>query len=492
MQRIPVLIEKFRQLGEPQKTEVWMGLSATAFILLLLLTALIITIADPSKIVIEAETLNWYPAGSPTIFNDNSATDGRVVTLKNVGAGTLSRVTNSIQTLTVRANGIGCDGSPTMQVTLDGKLIAIQNVSSGWKDYTYHADTPTGNQNIVISFVNAYSSHSCKRILGLDKITLHTVAKLSPATQISRFPGKASNSASPSPSSSASSSSAPSSANPSPSKSTSSSPPKPSSSSSAHPSSPSSQPSPSHSPSSSPNPSTPPSGPQPTGTGGTWTLKFDDEFSGASLDRSKWANCWNAPNCNKVNNTTSSPSNVAVTGGNLVLTLSSSDSGAAVTTDNHGGASTGYTFGTGVVEARIYFPGDGSHCFNWPTFWTNGQQSNGNDGENDTIDILNGYAYVYYRYGSSTYNQGGVSGYWCGGYHVYTLQRNQTKSYVFFDGILQKSFSTNDNGAPEYIVLNVGASSSSGGVGGLLGGTPTYNSYGNSSQVKIDYVRGWQ
>jgi hypothetical protein len=211
---------------------------------------------------------------------------------------------------------------------------------------------------------------------------------------------------------------------------------------------------------------------------GTWNLKFDDEFNGTALDTTKWSNCWFSPTCSKQNNVTTSPSNVSVVAGNLVLTLASSSSGALVSTNPKGGASTGYQFQYGIVEARVFFPGDGTHCYNWPAWWTDGQSWPAN-GENDIAEVLGGQMTVNYHSTSGSHNQGAVPGYWCGGFHVYSLLRQANKSEVYFDGKLVKSYPTDDNGSPQYLILNIGSD-------------PSRAAYGIASQVKVDYVRAWQ
>lgn len=216
---------------------------------------------------------------------------------------------------------------------------------------------------------------------------------------------------------------------------------------------------------------------QPTGVPGNWTIKFDDEFNGKALDQSRWSNCWFSPGCGKMNNVTTSPSNVSMANGNLILTLASPSSGALVSTNPNGGATVGYQFTTGVVEARIYFPGSRTACYNWPGFWVTGQ-SWPTTGENDIAEVLGGQMTVNYHSSSGTHNQGVVPGMWCGAYHVYTLNRQATKSDVYYDGQLVKSYATDDNSAPQYVVINVGTNSPA--------------AYGAASQIHVDYVRVWQ
>jgi hypothetical protein len=221
------------------------------------------------------------------------------------------------------------------------------------------------------------------------------------------------------------------------------------------------------------------SGSMPVGVPGAWTMKFDDEFSGTSLDTNKWSNCWFSPNCGTMNKVSTSPGNVAVSGGNLLLNLSSSTTGALVSTNPRGGATTGYQFTTGYVEARIKFPGDGTNLYNWPAFWTNGQTWPTN-GENDIAEVLSGKMTVNYHSSSGSHNQGTVPGDWGNSFHTFGLHRMANSADVYFDGVKVKSYATDDGNAPQYLILNVGASGS------------TTSAYGAASQVQVDYVRAWQ
>lgn len=219
-------------------------------------------------------------------------------------------------------------------------------------------------------------------------------------------------------------------------------------------------------------------GAAPLGVAGNWTMAFNDDFNAPSLDGTKWSNCWFSSNCGTMNKVSTSPGNVAVAGGNLVLSLNSATSGALVSTNPKGGATTGYQFGTGYVEARIKFPGNANGLYNWPAFWTTGQ-SWPSTGENDIAEVLKAKMTVNYHSTSGAQNQGTVPGNWANDFHTYGLHRTATSSDVYFDGVKVKSYPTNDGNAPQYIVLNVGAASTN----------PTY---GAASQVQVDYVRAWQ
>ncbi|WP_400159217.1 family 16 glycosylhydrolase [Arthrobacter sp. BPSS-3] len=219
-------------------------------------------------------------------------------------------------------------------------------------------------------------------------------------------------------------------------------------------------------------------GPAPLGVPGNWSLAFNDDFNGAGLDTNKWAACWFAPGCGTMNKVSTSPANVSVSNGNLVLNLASATSGALVSSNPRGGAGTGYQFTTGYVEARIKFPGNANGLYNWPAFWTTGQSWPAT-GENDIAEVLKAKMTVNYHSTSGAQNQGGVGGNWANEYHTFGLHRMAGSSDVYFDGVKVKSYPTNDGNAPQYLVLNVGASS-------------TNPAYGPASQVLVDYVRAWQ
>ena len=244
------------------------------------------------------------------------------------------------------------------------------------------------------------------------------------------------------------------------------------------------KPSPSITPTPTPTPSTSsPStstgtGTQPLGAPGNWTMAFDDEFNGNSVNTSEWA----VGNGGQVNGVSDSPSNVWQSDGDLNLQLSSSSSGAAVCsggTDTPCGGSTpgGYALPVGgFAEARVWFPGSGSNIYNWPAWWVSGADWP-DAGEADIAEGL-GDLTVNYHSPSGTHNHGTVSGTWSAGWHVYGIYRGSSSDSVYWDGKLVKTFPTDDNGQPEALIVDVG--DSGGGV------------YGAASVVKVDYVRVWK
>jgi hypothetical protein len=218
----------------------------------------------------------------------------------------------------------------------------------------------------------------------------------------------------------------------------------------------------------------------PTGVTGLWALSFDDEFSGSSLDRSKWSPDWYGDG-GVQNDVPTHASNVAVSGGNLLLTLASSNSGASVNTDPSDVPGGGFTLPVGgFAEARIDFPGNGTTIDNWPAWWTAGTDAGPvwpAGGETDIAEGLDTLT-VNYHGTQGAQNQGAVPGVWANAFHVYGLHRLADHIDVFWDGHLVASCPTHDNGEPEILILNVGK-----------GNTAVY---GPGSQVKVDYVRAWR
>ena len=217
--------------------------------------------------------------------------------------------------------------------------------------------------------------------------------------------------------------------------------------------------------------------PRPAGVSGAWSLLFDENFDGTTLS-DRWASSWFRGS--RMNNVSTSPRNVAVGGGVVTLTPESSRVGALISTNPDDAAERPFEFRHGYAEARIWFPGDGELVYNWPAWWINGQD-HPRDGEHDIAEGL-GRMTVNYHSSSGAHNQGQVPGSWTNGFHTYGIDRQPGRASVYFDGKLVKTYATDDSESPQYLILNVGHRTSSGGR----------NVHGAAGAMKVDYVRVWQ
>lgn len=220
--------------------------------------------------------------------------------------------------------------------------------------------------------------------------------------------------------------------------------------------------------------------PKPLGVPGTWTLAFDDEFNGTSLDTTKWVNLDNGT----MNGVTTRAANVSVSGGNAILTLSDSANGAEIVTNPYGGQPQQYMLQVGhYAEARVYFPGNGTNLYNWPAWWTSGPNWP-SSGEHDIAEVLEGgkltvnYHWGVYPAHSSLRGYTGSGATWGNAWHVFGVHRQATSADVYWDGVKVASYATNDNGNPQSLILNIGKSGNA--------------MYGAAGALRVDYVRAWR
>ena len=227
----------------------------------------------------------------------------------------------------------------------------------------------------------------------------------------------------------------------------------------------------------------PTSGPQPNGPPGAWSIAFEDEFTGDTLDLTRWAYL----NGNEINGTPclGTASCTTVSGGYLYLTVASATEGAYISSSPSDGAGVnGWDVPVGgCVEARMYVPGpSGAYSYNWGGYFISGQDWPAN-GEIDIVET-NGGEYgidvnYHYESGGEERQSGPFNppGEWCNSWHTYTAVRGTSTVSFYFDGVLVKEWPTDDAGGGMSILPNNGAGNTS--------------AYGIGNAIMVDYVRAW-
>jgi hypothetical protein len=199
-------------------------------------------------------------------------------------------------------------------------------------------------------------------------------------------------------------------------------------------------------------------------------LTFNETFDGP-LDLSVWA--LNYFGETGVNGVTCDPANVAVENGSCSLTLSSPTVGACITTNPAGGPSVGFQFGYGFVEYRAWFPNNGVFS-DWAAVWTSSQDWP-STGEIDIAESLQGNLTSNYHSVNGANNMA-ISGNWTG-WTTFGVNRRVGVNDVYWGGRLVRSYQTFDDGAPHYLIANVGNGQDNPLVVGAA--------------LKLSYVRYW-
>jgi beta-glucanase (GH16 family) len=218
------------------------------------------------------------------------------------------------------------------------------------------------------------------------------------------------------------------------------------------------------------------------------TLLFSDEFTGTALDGTKWRPNWvgttDAAISKPVNTAEQGcydPSQVSVSGGylrlNAVARACRATNGVTypyasglVQTKDH------FTFTYGRVEARIWMPPGAGSIQNWPAFWTDGTGLHPKTGELDVVEGIAGRACFHFH--SSLGEPGGcATAANPAGWHTYAADWRAGVVTYFYDGVQVGRITQGITGAPMFVVLNLGLSSTVSGPVAL------------PSQMLVDYVR---
>lgn len=178
-------------------------------------------------------------------------------------------------------------------------------------------------------------------------------------------------------------------------------------------------------------------------------LLFNDNFTTVDRWGKTWANDWFTPS-SKMNNVITDPHNVEIVDGKCQLTLRDTGHGALISTNPHGGIKPGFQFEYGYLEWCANVPLNA-----WAALWTDGQDWPEN-GEIDIVEVLNG-GHLTSNYHSSRGSNNGPNTPMTPGYHVYAVHRQPGKNDIYWDNKLVRSYPTYDDGAPHYLIANIGA-----------------------------------
>ena len=229
----------------------------------------------------------------------------------------------------------------------------------------------------------------------------------------------------------------------------------------------------------------------PTGVRGDWTLKFDDEFDGTSLNTAKWSTGWygsgiTAP-ANNAEDDCYDPAQVSAGGGALSLSVIQKSetcgsqeeyTGSLVSTRGK------YSFTYGFIEARVWLPevpGNPGQVANWPGVWADGQ----NWPEDGEIDIAEGIDHRVCAHFHGPDNPDGVgaggrsgcpSGTYAGGWHTFAADWEPGGITFYYDGVDIGSVTSGVTSAPMFIILDNAAQAPA--------QVP--------ATMKVAYVRVWQ
>jgi beta-glucanase (GH16 family) len=217
----------------------------------------------------------------------------------------------------------------------------------------------------------------------------------------------------------------------------------------------------------------------------SWTLTFNEEFNGTSLNKTVWGSNWlgNPGAITKPVNGYElgayDPAQVSVSDG--YLNLGAVKSPATVNGVNYqyrsGMVNTHDSFNQtfGYFEARIHTPGKNGEISNWPAFWLNGE-SWPYDGELDIMEGLGGSA-AYHFHSPSGGPGKAVPGDYTG-WHTYGAMWEPGKVSYYYDDKLVGTISSGITDSPMYMILNHGIGADS--IGGPISAP---------SEMLVDWVR---
>ena len=219
---------------------------------------------------------------------------------------------------------------------------------------------------------------------------------------------------------------------------------------------------------------------------GPWHLAFDSEFSGTTLNTTKWSTGWFGSGItngvNSLNQACMDPAQVSVSGGALNLTaITKTETCAGVTQPYASGMVTTnglFDFTYGYMEARVWLPGTGGVA-DWPAFWTIGPTWPAS-GEIDVMEGMGGLVSAHLHNGNSSTGPLTMGGTFTGGWHTFACDWEPGSLTFYYDGTNIGSFTSGVPSVQQYLILDLALSS-------------TITSPNTTpATMKVDYVRVWQ
>jgi endoglucanase len=126
--------------------------------------------------VVEAETMS-LPSWGGMPVSEPSASAGRELLVWGNATATTTVTTTAARRLVVRVRGDQCQGAPQMTVSVDGRALLTQSISSTtWTTVGADVALTNGTHSISVSFDNDASGPGCDRNLRLDKLTISSTA----------------------------------------------------------------------------------------------------------------------------------------------------------------------------------------------------------------------------------------------------------------------------------------------------------------------------
>lgn len=241
-------------------------------------------------------------------------------------------------------------------------------------------------------------------------------------------------------------------------------------------------------------------------------MVFDDEFSGTSLDTTKWITCypWDNNGCTNSNDGSLNwyaPGQVSVSGGYLHLTalhqtVVGSDgktynyvSGMVTTAqhDNPPQTPAKFAFTYGYMEMRAEMPNESGQPGLWPAFWLL-PTSEAWPPEIDAFEGASNYpsqASMTYHWSCPPNYCSDQTNYIAGsdlsaGYHTYGVDWEPNSITWYVDGQVEKTYTNTStiSNVPMYVLVDLAVDGNSGYA--VTPNTPF------PATMNVDYVRVWQ